>query len=56
MEYRNYENVNNDVKETYKKARINQTLKFNEYIREVYDNRNKSLININDALDLLNEL
>lgn len=55
MEYRNYENVNDSVKETYKKARINQTLKFNEYIRDEYDNRNKSLIKINDALDLLNK-
>jgi len=54
MEYRNYENVNSAVKETYRKARINQTLEFNKNIRREYENRNKILIDIIDALNKLN--
>ena len=54
MKYRNYNNVNDMVKDTYKKARMNQTLNFNRTIRDEYENRNKILINITEALEKLN--
>ena len=55
MNYRNYEKVNSMVRETYKKARINQTLEFNKKIREEYENRNKIQITIIEAIDIMNK-
>ena len=54
MDFRNYDIVSEMVKDTYKKARINQTLEFNTRIREDYDNRNKTLMTIIQAIDIMN--
>ena len=53
--FRNYQDVENNVKDTYKKARINQNLEYHKMMMEQYNNREKQLINIWDALDLLNK-
>ena len=55
IEFRNYSDTDEIVKETYKKARINQTLEFFNKMKSEYINREKVIINITESLNLLNK-
>tara|TARA_R110000822_G_scaffold45353_3_gene121383 strand:+ start:378 stop:1172 length:795 start_codon:yes stop_codon:yes gene_type:complete len=54
QQFRNYKEVLPRVKETYKKGRCNQNLQFYHTMKQQYDNREKKLINIWNALNMLN--
>ena len=53
-ELRNYDDVSLNVRNSYKKSRMFQNVEFYNKMKNEYDNRNKELINIWDALNLLN--
>ena len=55
IEFRNYSDTDEIVKETYKKARINQTLEFFNKMKSEYINREKVIINITESLNLLDK-
>ncbi len=53
--FRNYNDISLNIRNTYKKARQYQNLEFYYKMKNEYDNRNKQLITIWDAIHLLDK-